>query len=131
LRAYLSGYAQALKNRPFRRYYIDAFAVADGWDIRDRMDGGDVEPNSRKWGEGGAARREGEGQNFNYWPSRTTGLLSVPMPVDLDLDRVAVLDVLWRAFGAQPHAGDAAYGRRCPIPAICRTLTRRARHRRS
>src|SRR5580704_2316600 len=26
LRAYLVGYAQALKNQPFRRYYIDAFA---------------------------------------------------------------------------------------------------------
>jgi three-Cys-motif partner protein len=26
LRAYLIGYAQALKNQPFRRYYIDAFA---------------------------------------------------------------------------------------------------------
>src|SRR5215831_16586388 len=26
LRAYLNAYAQALKNQPFRRYYIDAFA---------------------------------------------------------------------------------------------------------
>jgi hypothetical protein len=26
LRAYLIGYAQALKNQPFRRHYIDAFA---------------------------------------------------------------------------------------------------------
>src|SRR5260370_40837728 len=26
LRAYLIGYAQALKNQPFHRYYIDAFA---------------------------------------------------------------------------------------------------------
>lgn len=26
LRGYLIGYAQALKNQPFRRWYIDAFA---------------------------------------------------------------------------------------------------------